>query len=237
MNNKFSVLVGVSLILMGLLALAFTLVTPLLGFDVWRWGPWRLWPLIVVCVGLLFVLPPLLVRGRRGLGGLFIPGVPILVTGGILLFCSVFDAWGAWAWLWPLEVLAVAVAFALAAITMRVIWLLIPAFIVGANGLLLQFCAVTGLWVVWAALWTIEPLSLGLSFLLIGAVKRIGGLLLAGAILCGLAGMGLVGMTAILSGWWLLNLLGPILLVLVGVAVLVWGLVHRPALPASQAGQ
>jgi hypothetical protein len=237
MNNKFSVLVGVSLILMGLLALAFTLLAPLVGLGVWHWGPWRLWPLTVVCVGLLFVLPPFLVRGQRGLGGLFIPGVPVLVTGGILLFCSVFDAWGAWAWLWPLEVLAVAVAFVLAAITMRVIWLLIPAFIVGANGLLLQFCAITGLWVVWAALWTIEPLSLGLAFLLIGAVKRIGGLSLAGMILCGIAGMGLIGMTAILSGWWLINLLGPIVLVLVGVAVLVWGLVRRPAIHASQPSQ
>jgi len=229
MKTRFSVLAGVSLIVMGLLALAFTLVMPLVGLGVWRWGPWRLWPLIVVCVGLLFMLPPFLVRGLGGLGGLFIPGVPILVTGGILLFCSIFDAWDVWAWLWPLEVLAVAAAFALAAITMRVIWLLIPAFIVGANGLLLQFCAVTGLWVVWAALWTIEPLSLGLSFLLIGAVRRIGGLALAGVILCGLAGVGLIGMTAILSGWWLLNLPGPIVLVLVGVAVLVWGLVRRPA--------
>lgn len=34
MRNDFSVLVGINLILMSLLALAFTLVTPLLGLGV-----------------------------------------------------------------------------------------------------------------------------------------------------------------------------------------------------------
>ena len=231
MNKRPSILVGIALTLMGILALAFNLAVPLLGLDVWRWGAWRLWPLVVVCSGLLFVIPPVLVRGQRGLGGLFIPGVPVLTTGSILLFASVFDAWSAWAWLWPLEVLAVAVGFLFAAIYMQVIWLLIPAIIIGANGLLLQFCAATGLWDVWAVMWTIEPLSVGLSFLLITARRRSAGLLVAGLILCGLAGVGLIGMTAILPGLWLVNLLGPVVLILVGLSLLIWNVVHRPTTP------
>jgi hypothetical protein len=234
MGKRFSVFVGILLILVGGLSLAFNLVVPVLGLSVWRWGVWRLWPLIVVSAGLLFVVPPFLVRGKRGLGGLFIPGMPILTTGGILLFCSFFNAWEAWEWLWPLEVLAVALAFIFAAIYMRVIWLLIPALIVGANGLLLQLCAATGFWEVWAALWTIEPLSVGLSFLIISARKRSAGLLVAGLILCGLAAMGLMGMSALFPGWLLLNLTGPAILVAVGLLVIVCSLVRRsPSKPVA----
>jgi len=235
MNRRFSILVGITLILMGGLALAFNLVIPMLGLNMWFWGGWRLWPLIVVSAGLFFVVPPFLVRGKRGLGGLFIPGVPVLTTGGILLFNSVFDAWGAWAWLWPLEVLAVAVGFLFAAIYMRVVWLLIPAIIIGANGLLFQFCALTGEWEWWAVLWTIEPLSIGLALLLINFKQRSVGLFIAGLILCGIAAIGLMGMTAIFPEWLLINLLGPALLVFVGLLVIIWNVVRRSPSPEPAA--
>lgn len=237
MEKRFSILVGAMLIVMGVLSLALNLAAPALGLDVWRWGAWRLWPLTVVSVGLLFVLSPLLAAGNRGLGALFIPGVPILTTGSILLFTSVFDVWGAWAWLWPLEVLGVAVGFLFAAIYMRVIWLLIPAIIVGANGLVFHFCAITGLWEAWAVLWTIEPLSVGLSFLIISAKTRSAGLFAAGLIICSVAGVGMIGMTAIFPWWWLTNLTGPAVLILVGVLLLVWSLVRRPALSGPVAGE
>ncbi len=236
MNKRFSILVGMGLILMGGLALAFNLVVPMLGLNVWRWGAWRLWPLVVVCAGLCFMIPPFLTRGRRGLGGLFIPGVPILTTGGILLFASLFGEWGAWAWLWPLEVLAVALGFLFAAIYMRNIWLLIPAIIVGANGGVLQFCVSTNMWEAWAVLWTVEPLSLGLAFLIISLVKRSVGLFIAGIILCGLAGIGLIGMTAIMPMmpiYWLLNMVGPIVFILIGLLMLIWGMVRRSPSPAA----
>lgn len=231
MNKRISILAGLVLILMGALALTFNLVAPMLGLNVWRWGTWRFWPLLVVGVGLLFVLPPFLVRGRRGLGGLFISGVPILTTGGILLFASIFDTWGVWAYLWPLEILALALGFLFAAIYMRLVWLLIPAIVVGLNGLVLQFCALTGLWSVWAVLWTIEPLAVGLSLLVVSVVKRSGGLFVAGLILCGLAGVGLIGMTAVVSAWWLPNLLGPGLLILVGFLLLLSSVIHRSPAP------
>lgn len=231
MNKRFSILAGITLILMGALTLAFNLIVPALGLNIWYWGAWRLWPLLVVGAGLFFVVPPFLVRGRRGLGGLFIPGVPILVTSGILLYASVFDAWEVWEWMWPLEVLGVAIAFLFAAIYMRSIWLLIPTFIIGANGAVLQFCALTDLWETWAVLWTVEPLALGLAFLVISAARRSIGLFMAGIILCGIAGFGLIGMTAIMPTYWLLNLLGPALFIVVGLLLLVWGIVRRPPSP------
>jgi hypothetical protein len=234
MGKRFSILVGLLLILIGALALAFNMLMPQWVETVfWRWGAWQLWPLFVVGIGLLFVLSPLLVRGRRGLGGLFIPGMPILVTGGILLFNSVFGTWGAWEWLWPLEVLAAAAGFLFAAIHMRAIWLLLPAIVFGANGLVFLFCALTDLWDLWAALWTIEPLSLGLAFLVININKRSAGLFIAGLVLCGVAAMALMGMSALFPGWVLINLVGPAILILVGLLVIVWSVLRHPPPPET----
>jgi hypothetical protein len=187
-----------------------------------------------VCLGALFVATPLLASRQRGLGGLFIPGLPILITGCILLFASVFGAWGAWEWLWPLEVLAVGAGFLFAAIRMRVIWLLIPAAVIGGIGSLCQFCAVTGWWEVWALAWTVVPLSLGLALLAIGVLKCSTELLTGAAVLCGLAGIGFVVslVTAALSifipVWWLWRWVGPVMLLLVGFALLAWGLIRVP---------
>jgi hypothetical protein len=228
MDKRFSILVGVLLVLTGSMALTLTLGLPILGWDLGLWGTWQLWPLIVVCVGLLFMLTPLLVRGHRGLGGLFVPGMPILITGAILLLASVLQYWHIWTWLWPLEMLALATGFFFAALYMRLIWLAIPAIIIGVNGLVLQFCALTGQWHLWSVLWTVEPLSVGLSLMVVSVKARSTVLFMVGASLCGLAGLGLVGMTAItLSGWWLFNWIGPAILILTGLALLVWGILPR----------
>lgn len=250
MSRRFSILAGVTLVLLGGISLAFTLVMPLLGASVWMWGAWRLWPLLIVVAGLLFMAAPLLTRGKRGLGALFIPGVPILVNGGILLFASVFDAWHAWEWLWPLELLSVAVGFALAALHTRAVWLLFPAIVVGANGLLLQFCTITGLWESWAVLWTVEPLSIGLALLAVNwytngpssamgvnLKRRSSGLLAAGIVMCLLAGVGLVEslgialLSAVLPVGWMWRWVGPVTLVMVGFGVLLWGLTRRAPVP------
>ena len=234
MNKQTSTALGVVLIALGLLTMAFTLGLPMLGLSMWNvFQPWRLWPLTVVSLGLGFVLPPFLFRQKRGLGGLFIPGVPILATGGILFFASALNWWRAWEWLWPIEVLSVAAGFVLASIHLRVIWLMIPAIVIGANGLLFQFCAITGLWDVWALMWTIEPLSVGLSLLIIGARKRSSGLMTAGILLCGIGGVGLVGMAAILSlswiaAWlWVLRFVVPTILVLTGTLLILWSIARN----------
>jgi hypothetical protein len=219
-QKRFSVVLGLMLIVLGGISLAANLVGPLFGWGMFWWVPWRIWPLVVVALGLMFVLTPFLVKRRTGWGGMFIPGVPILATGAILLFTSVFDAWGAWAWLWPVEVWSLALGFVVAALYMHNIWLMIPAIIIGANGLLFQFCALTGWWSVWAVLWAIEPLSVGVALLVVNTAKRRRGLLIGGLVLCGIAAISMIGMTAILPEWWVLNLLGPALLVGTGFLLL-----------------
>ncbi len=222
MNKRISLLAGVALITIGMLALTSNLILSLLGVEMWRWGLWRFWPLLVVGLGGLFLRWALGAQKRAGSVLLLILGLPTLVSGAILLFTSLFGLWPAWEWLWPLEILAVALGFLVAAAYARAIWLLVPAIIIGANGLLFQFCAITGWWEVWSVLWTIEPLSVGLALLVIGTIKHLRGLLLAGAIVFGLGGVSLVGMTAIvaprtlLPGLWLFNWVGPLAVILAG---------------------
>ena len=232
MDRRSSFVVGGTLVLVGVLSLLLTGVMSLLGINLFGFV-WRLWPILVVGVGLLFVAPPLLTRGKRGLGGLFIPGLPILATGAILFLASVFNAWSIWAWLWPMEVLSLAMGFLAAAIYMRVIWLVIPAIIIGLNGFVFQFCAITGLWEWWSVLWTMEPLAVGLALLVPGILENVSGLRLAGLILCGVAAAGFVLMITVLGGWWPVRLLGPGLLILIGLGVIGWGLVRPALLPRS----
>jgi hypothetical protein len=229
MSRRFSILVGIVFILVGGGALAFTLMMPMLGWHWVLWGSWRFWPFVVVGLGLLFLVTPFLALGKRWLGGFFILGTPILATGGILLFTSLFDKWHAWEWLWPVEILSLALGFLLAAIYMRAIWLLLPAIIIGANGLVLQFCALTDLWELWAVLWTVEPLAVGLSFLAINFKKRSNALFITSAILCAVAAFGMIGMSALFPGWVLISALGPATLLLVGFLLLVNSLLQRSA--------
>jgi hypothetical protein len=227
MQKKASLLIGLTLVALGVLALIANLVIQangvgfLLGF--------RAWPIIVIGAGLLFCLPPFIFRGQRGLSGLFMPGIPTLVTGLILFWASVTGNWGIWALAWPLEVLSVAAAFILMAIFLKVPWLMIPASIVGFTGLILQFCAVTGWWSSWAVLWTVELLAIGLPLLLIGLFKRMEGVKLAGLILCGLAGIAFAGMSSVLvTSLWITRLIGPAVVLAVGI-LLVLTAMRKPA--------
>lgn len=228
MQKKASLLIGVTLIALGVLALIANLLIraagagALLGF--------RAWPILVVGAGILFCLPPFLFPQQRGLSGLFVPGLPTLITGLILFIASLSGHWSIWASLWPLEVLSVAVALALMAAFLRVPWLMIPASVVGMTGLVLQFCAVTGYWSSWAVLWTVEPFSVGLPLLVIGLAKRIEGVKLAGIILCGLAGVAFAGMSSFLvTSLWITRLIGPALVLGLGILLVVMALGKRSA--------
>lgn len=181
-ERSLSLIFGLALIAIG--------VVSLLGNTLLAMQAWRLWPLTIVIAGIALTLPGFLGLKRRGFGSFFIPGIPLLTTGGILLFASLFDRWNVWSIAWPLEVLALAVGFTLASIFMRVAGLAIPAMIIGVNGLMLAFCNLTGLWGSWAILWPIEPLSIGLGLLILGVINRSSGAKMAGLIMTGIAGAG-----------------------------------------------
>jgi len=217
-SRIFSLIFGAALIAIGVLSMFANLF--LLTES------WRLWPVSVVIFGLLLTLPGFFGIAKRGLGALFIPGTPVLVTGGILLFGSVFHNWGIWAAAWPLEVLGVALGFGLAAIFMRVPALAIPAFLFGINGLVLAFCNLTGLWQAWALLWPVEPLAIGLGLLVLGFSTRSSGANVAGVTLCVIAGIGFF-MTSFISMFNLsiLRFTVPSMLVLTGLIVAVMSFV------------
>lgn len=226
MQKQASLLIGSTLIFLGVLALAGNLLIRASG-DGFLLG-FRAWPIFVVGVGLLFCLPPFLFPRQAGLGGLFIPGVPVLVTGVLLFAASVSGYWGLWSYLWPLEVLGVALGLVLAAVFLRVVWLMIPASIIGLTGLVLQFCAATGYWASWAVLWTVVPFSVGLPLLLIGMGKKIEGLKLAGLILCGFAGLAFAAMSSILvTSLWITRLVGPAIVLGLGILLVVSALMKR----------
>lgn len=191
----------------------------------WALGNGRLWPLILANISLAFVLAPFFNRHRRGLGGLFIPGIPMMMVSSMLLIASITNWWGLWEYLWPMIIIASAFGFVAAAAWMRNVWLLIPATIIGVNGFVFQFCMVTGMWEIWAAIWPVELLAVGASLLLVNLWEGSEGLFTAGIILSGLAGLGFALMGLILSGW--VSLFAALILVGAGVA-----LIGRNAAPA-----
>jgi hypothetical protein len=223
MQKKSSLFVGLFLILLGILSLGGNI-----GMSLSRQAPhsfFQLWPVIIIGMGLLFVMPPLFIPQKRGLGGLFIPGLPILVTGGILFAASLSNHWSIWGTMWPLEVIGVALGLALAAIFIRVIWLVIPAFIIGFVGLALQFTAMTGLWASWAILWTFVPLSLGLAFLVIGLKEHLSTLTIVGMGFCGFSGLAFAGLSVFPVALQFANLIAPTFVILMGailIAIAFW---------------
>ena len=237
MEKRFSSVAGVSLILLGALALVVNMILPSMGINFWEWTIGRFWPLAIIGLGWIFVLIPLLVRGWRGLGGFFIVGMPILATGGILFLTNFFGWWDMWEWLWPLEVLSLALGFLFAALYMRVAWLVIPAIIIGMNGLVFLSCAITGLWEMWAVLWTVEPLAVGLALIAVSLIKQSNGVFVAGLILCAVAGIGFLLMSGILVAtvawpWlWLIKLAVPAFLIFTGALVLGLNVLRRPSTP------
>lgn len=233
MNRKVSLVIGILLVFLGLGSLGMTLVMPMLGISAWTFSVWRAWPLLVVGLGVFLVLLSLLIPGRRGLGGMFIPGVPILATGGLLLSASLFDTWEVWRYAWPVELLALALGFLLAAWRIGAVGLVVPGIIIGINGLIFQFCAVTGWWSAWAVLWTFEPLSVGLALLAMNLKLRRRGLFLAGIILCGVAAVSLIGMSFLITSHVWINLLGPIILVGLGALVMLGALRPRRVVEAA----
>jgi hypothetical protein len=231
MQRTLSLLFGIALIAFGALCMLGNFAFSWLDISpLYWWQVWRLWPLFIVGIGALLVLAPIAGYRTPGLGVLFIPGSPILTTGGILLINSIFGWWDAWAWLWPLEILSLALGFVLAGLFTRVIWFGIPAILIGVNGLVLAFCNFTGLWGWWSVLWTVEPLALGLCFLLIAAATRSSVIAIIGALFCSFAIMAFLGMSSMFAlGGWFFQLIGPAMIIVIGLILLAGSLLPRPA--------
>lgn len=219
-TNPLSLIFGLALIVIGGLSL--------LGNTLLRLEAWRLWPVIVIIAGLVLTIPGFFGLAQRGFGAFFIPGVPVLVTGGILMFASLFNYWSVWAVAWPLVVLGVALGFGMAAIFMRVPGLAFPAIIIGLNGLVLAFCNTTGLWAAWALLWPIEPLAVGLSLFVFGFFERSRGAITAGVILSAIAGVGFFFASFFsMFNFSLLRFAAPAMLMLTGVIVIAASFLRR----------
>lgn len=224
LTKRSSIIAGTSLILAGSAGLFFTVLLPLLGLSI---GIGNLWPLSIIAIGGGLVTAPLVLFQKRGFGGMFIPGTPILMSGIMLLVAAVFDQWALWGLLWPLVLVALAIGFLFAAIQMRESGLMMPATIIGMNGLAFLFCTLTGLWSAWAILWVIEPLSVGLGLMIMNQNTRLLGLAAGG-----IAIVGFVGMTTTLAGLWQINVLVSVALILAGILWLSWNVlryfgVHR----------
>jgi hypothetical protein len=220
-DRLFNLIAGATLLTIGVIALA--------GNIFLATKAWKLWPMIIVLVGIGFTISGFLGISRRGFGSFFIPGIPVLTTGGILLYTSLTSQWDVWAVAWTLEVLGLALGFALAAIFMRVPGLAIPAFIIGINGIMLAFCTVTGLWQSWAILWPIEFLSVGLGLLVLGIANNSAGVKMAASILFTIAGGGFF-ITAFISTFntnGILKFAVPIMLLITGVLLTGTFLLHK----------
>jgi hypothetical protein len=234
MRRLFSIFAGLGLVGLGALALAGTWYFPTLEIRLGYLGAenlGQLWPIAIVGVGLALALVPAVVW-RRWAGMFFIPALPILTTGGILLVASLARWWHIWHWAWPLEVLSLAAGCLCATLYARLIWLAIPAIFIGLNGLVLQFCALTGVWGAWAVLWPVEFLAVGLTLLIVGFHARSGAVLVLGLMLCGLSGAAVGGMLTLVSGQaHLASLVGASSLIFLGVVLLAWSLVslRRPS--------
>jgi hypothetical protein len=228
-EKTLSLIFGLGLVGIGLLSLAGNLFL--------RLEAWRLWPVIVILLGLGLTAPGFWGFSRRGFGSFFIPGIPLLTTGVILLVASLFHRWDVWALAWPLEVLGLALGFTLAAIFMRLPALAIPAFILGANGLLLAFCNLTGLWQAWALLWPIEPLSVGLGLLVLGLFNRSHGTRVAAVVLFIIAGAGFFIMSFVsVFNASILRFGAPLMLILTGSLLAALSFMKREApVPAGSA--
>lgn len=235
MQRALNVVLGLVLILLGAAALAATTVLPALGISMSWFQPWRIWPIFILGLGSVLLLMALYSLRRPGWGALFIPALPVIMVGVLLLFSSVFNQWHIWNFGWSFIILALAAGFLLAAIFTRNIWLGIPTILIGANALVLTFCSLTGLWHWWSVLWTVEPLALGLVFFLISYKTRSAVLLVLGLVTCGFAAFAFTVMSGYaLFGGWILRTSAPALLILLGIVLLGWGVVRRPAALASE---
>lgn len=227
-EKLFNLIAGITLIAIGIIVLA--------GNVFLATQAWRLWPVMIVLAGFGLTVPGFLGFTQRGFGAFFIPGVPVLTTGAILLYASLTGYWEIWSVAWTLVILGLALGFILSALFMRVPGLAIPAFIIGVNGMLLAFCAVTGWWQSWAILWPIEFLAIGLGLLVVGIANQSAGAKTAASVLLTLAGGGffITAFLSVFNSHILMRFAVPVMLLVTGgLLTVTYFLQKSPAIPPT----
>jgi hypothetical protein len=229
MQKLFSLLAGLCLILVGIVFLAGNLLLPTFGIGIDWLQAWRLWPVIILGVGGFLTLLAVTAVRKPAMGAIFIPACVVLTTGAICLYASLTGNYRVWVAAWPLVILALALGFILATLASRIIWLLIPAILIGLNGLALSYCNTTGLWISWSVLWAVEPLGIGLILLLVSIKVRSWLLAGLGFLFGELAWMAAFTAVAVpFLGAWAGRLIGPGMLIVAGGLLLVWAIFSRP---------
>jgi hypothetical protein len=174
MKNRGSLYVGILLLAFGGLFLVAQLATDLLApFEMyWGWG--RLWPFLILFIGLAFWLPVFIWwEKRRQVAGLAVPGTIVVVNGLMLLYQAITRDWGSWSYLWSMEPIAVALGLlALYWLGPRERGLLVAAGIVGGIGLFffVIFVSIFGGWL--RFLVPVVVMVVGLLLLLRGIQDR-----------------------------------------------------------------
>ena len=104
---RSSIILGVALIAIGVIFLAFAVV-PGLSLTFY-------WPVIFYVLAVAFAMPYFVwPEARTGLAALFIPGSIFLSLGLIFTYTVTSNDWGAWAYAWLLIVAGVGLGLALA---------------------------------------------------------------------------------------------------------------------------
>jgi hypothetical protein len=96
-SNVLSLLLGASLILLGILFLVGRFVGTLFNFDFGHYT----WPFFIITPGLLMFLASFALERRRGLALAMLGGM-VSMTGTILLIQNTFDLYASWAYAWAL---------------------------------------------------------------------------------------------------------------------------------------
>jgi len=175
--------------------------------------------------------------------GKFYVGILLLAVGCLFLAAQVTGGWRApfgilrfgWAGMWPFLILLIGGAFWLAIFVWwdrheQIAGLAVPGTIIVTNGLILLLQNVTGRWGSWSYLWTLEPIAVAAGLLALYVLgNRQRGLLVAAAILGGIGVTFFLIFATAFSG--LFRLLGPVVLILIGVLVILSGLGRE--IPAS----
>jgi serine/threonine-protein kinase len=89
-------------------------------------------------------------------GGIVFVNMALIWLGGIF-------GGKVWAHAWPMEIIAIGILLSALMAALAIPWMVIPAGIVMANGLLFSFFALTGWWRLWTILWPLEPILVGIS--------------------------------------------------------------------------